>query len=50
MERSLEAQAGEMAALRQMGEALGEYRATLDVARWVLQYVCKTWPLMFGGL
>ena len=33
MERTLQANAGEMAALREMGDSIAEYRSTLDVAR-----------------
>lgn len=33
VERTLQANAGEMAALREMGESIAEYRSTLDVAR-----------------
>lgn len=33
VERALQSNAGEMAALREMGDSIAEYRSTLDVAR-----------------
>lgn len=37
LERSVQASTADVAGLREMGESVGEYRAKMDVARWVLE-------------